>query len=142
MASLASQLGQVKRGRRASAGGKSGSAGVGKHQIYDYLLKRHKKLGYQKYDNFTEAAKITGMIRGYPAETADAIAVLIYSLMLHHEKLTTAGASFKSVLYDGHMLGKGAGIRYDTRSIPPLLTQLIFIMVGEIADGTFPYLGV
>lgn len=117
----------------------SGRKDLRPHQIYDYLVERRKKLGYRKVDNFIESAKITTMIKGYSAGTSKAIAILIYSLMIHHDKLTTSGASFKSVVYDGQMLGKETGIRYDTRSIPPPLLQLIFIMIAEISDGSFPF---
>jgi len=118
-------------------------SGPQKHQIYDYLLDRYKTIGYQSTNPFQETSKITALQRKLSRDDQPEIALeigeLIYSLILHHDRLSNPGFTFRARAYDGRMMGKNSGIHYETRKMPVMLVQLIFILINEIIEGVFPF---
>lgn len=119
----------------------SGSnSSVRPHNVYDYLAECQRNLKCVVTDNLAESAKITALLNKLPEPVALAVAELMYSIILQHEKKATRGCSFKQIAHDGELLSEtGVGLKYNTQRLPPPLSQMLFILVSQLNSGEFPF---
>lgn len=110
------------------------------HRHYDYLMEEYEKRGPGSFDLFVQSAGVTSIQRTLPPKTAEALAYLIYSLMIHHDKLHRQGQSFRRILYDGQNASSQGGCHFETNNIPVVLYNLIFILVEQVDNRTYKYM--
>lgn len=103
-------------------------------------MKKYKKRGPGSFDLFVESTRVTNIQRTLPPKTALALAELIYSLMIHHDKLQRNGQSVRRILYDGQSASSSGGCHFETKNIPVVLYNLIFILVDKVDQRKYKYM--
>ena len=109
--------------------------------IYDRLMGRVQSENYHHYELFEESSKVTTLlskISESDPESGILLSNLIYAIIYHHESVSHTGLSFRSIAYDGMKLPGGRGVTFLSRMLPPVLQQIIFLLVNEIIQGTCP----
>lgn len=107
-----------------------------RHKLYDRLHEKYKKQGYRYLTPQQLATVVNTVIRELPEKESLTIASLIYSIMLHHERLRNT--LDKQIACGGTMLAKTGGTVHAINRIEPILQQLIFIFMEEVTSGTCP----